>query len=102
LFPGFFDERVVHSSELKAGTARLVDEVFGSLEEEITKSLEYSPPPELQSPKRDLRPIARTYTLEFLESLPRIRDLLKRILKQPSTATRRFEQGKSDRGLSIH
>jgi serine O-acetyltransferase len=76
LFPGFFDERVVHSSELKAGTARLVDEVFGSLEEEITKSLEYSPPPELQSPKRDLRPIARTYTLEFLESLPRIRDLL--------------------------
>jgi len=76
LFPGFFDERVVHSSELKTGTTQLVDEVLGSLEEEITKSLEYSPPPELQSPKRDLRPIARTYTLEFLESLPRIRDLL--------------------------
>jgi len=76
LFPGFFDEQVVHSSELKAGTAHLVEEVLVTLEAEIAKSLEYSPPPELRSPKRDLRPIARTYTLEFLESLPRIRDLL--------------------------
>jgi serine O-acetyltransferase len=76
LFPGFFDEQVVHSSELKSSTTHLVEEVLFSLEEEMAKSLEYSPPPELKSPKRDFRPIARTYTLEFLDSLPRIRDLL--------------------------
>src|SRR6516225_7586409 len=35
LFPGFFDEQVVHSSELKAGTAHLVEEVLVTLEAEI-------------------------------------------------------------------
>lgn len=76
LFPGFFDEQLIHSSGLKAETTQLVDEVLSSLEAEVAKSLEYNPPPELQVPRRDLRPIARTYTLEFLASLPRIRDLL--------------------------
>ena len=76
LFPGFFDEKLIHSSELKAETSELVNEVLGTLEVEVAKSLEYNPPPELQLPKRDLKPIARTYTLEFLSSLPRIRDLL--------------------------
>src|SRR6516162_9840061 len=76
LFPGFFDEKLIHSSELKAETSDLVNEVLGTLEVEVAKSLEYNPPPELQLPKRDLKPIARTYTLEFLASLPRIRDLL--------------------------
>jgi serine O-acetyltransferase len=76
LFPGFFDEKLIHSSELKAETSDLINEVLGTLETEVAKSLEYNPPPELQLPKRDLKPIARTYTLEFLSSLPRIRDLL--------------------------
>ena len=76
LFPGFFDEKLIHSSELKTETNDLVQEVLSSLEAEVAKSLEYNPPPELQMPKRDLRPIARSYTLEFLASLPRIRDLL--------------------------
>jgi serine O-acetyltransferase len=76
LFPGFFDEKLIHSSELQANTSELVEEVSKSLETEVAKSLEYNPPPELQMPKRDLRPIARAYTLEFLASLPRIRDLL--------------------------
>jgi serine O-acetyltransferase len=76
LFPGFFDEKLIHSSELKTETTGLVQEVLKSLEDEVAKSLEYNPPPELQSPKRALRPIARTYTLELLESLSRIRDLL--------------------------
>jgi serine O-acetyltransferase len=53
-----------------------VKQVSVSLEAEVAKSLEYNPPPELQIPKRDLRPIARAYTLEFLASLPRVRDLL--------------------------
>jgi len=76
LFPGFFDEKLVHSSEIDTQTALRLDLVLSSLEAEIAKSLEYSPPPELQSPKRDLRPIARARTLDFLSKLPRIRDML--------------------------
>jgi len=76
LFPGFFDEKLIHSSKLKSETAALVEEVLTKLEAEIAKSLEYAPPPELQIPKRDLRPIARTYTLGFLASLPRLREML--------------------------
>lgn len=74
LFPGFFDEKLTHSSEIKMETAALLETVLASLEEEVYKSLEYNPPPDL--PKKDLRPIARSFTLEFLASLPRIRDLL--------------------------
>ncbi len=76
LFPGFFDEKLIHSSEIKAETALLLEAVLGNLEAEIGKSLEYAPPPELQTPKRDLRPIARAYAIEFLASLPRVRDVL--------------------------
>jgi len=76
LFPGFFDEKLVHSSELKTVTGVLVNEVLTSLVTEITKSLDYHPPPELQHSKKDLRPIARSYAAEFLNSLPNIRDLL--------------------------
>jgi serine O-acetyltransferase len=74
LFPGFFDEKLLHSSEVKAKTASLLEVVLHSLEDEVRKSLEYHPPPEL--PKKGLRPIAHTLTMEFLASLPRIRDLL--------------------------
>jgi serine O-acetyltransferase len=74
LFPGFFDEKLVHSSAIKAGTSALLDSVLGNLEDEVSKSLEYNPPPEL--PKKGLRPIAHTLTVEFLASLPRIRELL--------------------------
>jgi serine O-acetyltransferase len=74
LFPGFFDEKLLHSSEITAETASLLETVLASLEDEVAKSLEYNPPPEL--PRKGLRPIARTLTLEFLTSLPRIRELL--------------------------
>ena len=74
LFPGFFDEKLLHSSEIKAETASLLEAVLRSLEDEVCKSLEYHPPPEL--PKKGLRPIAHTLTVEFLASLPRLRDLL--------------------------
>ena len=74
LFPGFFDEKLLHSSEVKAKTASLLQTVLTSLEEEVCKSLEYNPPPEL--PKKGLRPIAHTLTFELLASLPHIRDLL--------------------------
>jgi serine O-acetyltransferase len=74
LFPGFFDEKLFHSSAIKAETAALLEHVRKHLEPEIAKSLEYHPPPEL--PKKDLRPIAHLYTMEFLHSLSDVRDLL--------------------------
>ena len=58
LFPGFFDEKLIHSSEIKAETAVLLDSVIGKLEDEIRKSLEYNPPADLPrrtSPARRTR-----------------------------------------------
>jgi serine O-acetyltransferase len=74
LFPGFFDEKTVHSSELKVEMVSLVDSVLGRLEDEIYKSLEYSTPDGLT--KKELRSAARELTLEFLGNLPRVRELL--------------------------
>lgn len=74
LFPGFFDEVTIHSSEIKIYTATLMDSVLGRLEDEIYKSLEYNPPVDL--PKKHLREKARALTLEFLGDLPGIRELL--------------------------
>jgi len=74
LFPGFFDERTIHSSELKVEVTSLVDSVSGRLEDEIYKSLEYATPEGLA--KSELRPTARTMTLEFLGNLARVRELL--------------------------
>ena len=74
LFPGFFDEKLIHSSEIKAETASRLDAVLGVLEDEIYKALEYNPPPEY--PKKSLRSAAHSLTLEFLGSLSRVRELL--------------------------
>ena len=74
LFPGFFGEKPVHSSEIKVETATLMDSVLERLEDEVYKSLEYRPPGDLA--KKDLRPTAHALTLEFLGTLPRIRELL--------------------------
>ncbi|MFN7139952.1 MAG: hypothetical protein ACK4UN_11505, partial [Limisphaerales bacterium] len=74
LFPGFFDEATIHSSEIKVVTATLMDSILGRLEDEIYKSLEYSCPPELET--KDLRRAAHELTLDFLRNLPRIRELL--------------------------
>src|SRR5437899_11482191 len=74
LFPGFFDEKPIHSSEIKVETASIMDAVLGNLEDEVYKSLEYNPPPEF--PKKDLRRVAHTLTVEFLASLPSLRELL--------------------------
>jgi serine O-acetyltransferase len=74
LFPGFFDEKLIHSSEIKVETAALLDSVLGSLEDEIRKSLEYNPPPDL--PKTEITKAAHEITLEFLGCLPCVRDVL--------------------------
>ncbi|MGA3028936.1 MAG: serine acetyltransferase [Bryobacteraceae bacterium] len=74
LFPGFFDDKPIHSSEIEAATIALLDSVLGRLENEIGKSLEYAPPAGL--PDADLSDMARTLTLRFLGKLPRVRELL--------------------------
>jgi serine O-acetyltransferase len=74
VFPGFFDERLIHSSELKVETATLLDAVWGRLEDEICKSLEYAPPSDVR--KTEARPLSHQLTGELLASLPRIRELL--------------------------
>ena len=74
LFPGFFDDQLIHSSEIKVETAARLDAMLGPLEDEIYKSLEYNPPPEYA--KGRLRSAAHSLTLKFLGSLPSIRELL--------------------------
>jgi len=74
LFPGFFDEKLIHSSEIKVETAALLDSVLGKLEDEIRKSLEYNPPDGLA--KKDITHEAHKLTVEFLGCLPRVREIL--------------------------
>jgi serine O-acetyltransferase len=74
LFPGFFDETLVHSSEVEAITAALLDSVHDRLEDEIRKSLEYAPP--AGTADSALPDMAHALTVRFLGSLPRVRELL--------------------------
>ena len=74
LFPGFFDEKPIHSSEIKVETAALLDSVLGALEDEIRKSLEYQPPAGLT--KKDIHGEANKLTVEFLGKLPDLREML--------------------------
>jgi serine O-acetyltransferase len=74
LFPGFFDEKSIHSSQLKVEIATLMDSVIERLEEQIYKSLEYAPPEKLD--KKDASRLAHSLTLDFLSNLPQVRDLL--------------------------
>lgn len=73
LFPGFFDEKSIHSSQLKAEIANLLDSVSDRLGEEIYKSLDYAH----ETERKDLSRVSRSETLNFLSHLPRIRELLK-------------------------
>jgi serine O-acetyltransferase len=74
LFPGFFDEKLIHSSEIKVETAAHLDSILGTLEDEIRKSLEYQPPDGLA--KKGIPDEAHKLTVDFLGSLPRIREVL--------------------------
>jgi len=74
LFPGFFDEKLIHSSEIRVETAALLDAVLGKLEDEVRKSLEYSPPETLA--KKDITKTAQAITAEFLGKLPQVREIL--------------------------
>jgi serine O-acetyltransferase len=74
LFPGFFDERLVHSSLVHAETLLRLDRVASALCAEIHKSLEYHPPEELGG--ADLADAATALTLKFLARLPGLREIL--------------------------
>jgi serine O-acetyltransferase len=74
VFPGFFDDKPLHSSELKVETATLMDEIQGRLEDELYKSLIYRRP--AGDREGDLRPHASELTIEFLSRLPSVRELL--------------------------
>src|SRR5271169_4283975 len=74
LFPGFFDEKLVHSSEVKTETAALLDSVLGKLEDEIRKSLAYQTPKDL--PKKEITKAAHQLTVDFLAGLQCIREIL--------------------------
>jgi len=75
LFPGFFDERVVRCSELRAQTATLLESVQARLEDEVRKSLEYDPPEAVR--KDQIPKLARQITLEFLAEMVEVRELLR-------------------------
>lgn len=74
VFPGFFDEQVVHSSELPAETALRLDSLAGRLEDEIYKSLRCFGCPDGSA--RDPRPTAHEFATDFLRRLPEVRELL--------------------------
>ena len=74
LFPGFFEDELFHSSEIKVETAARLDSVLGNLEDEIRKSLEYHPPADIA--KKDITAHAHDLTLDFLSKLPSIREIL--------------------------
>ncbi len=74
IFPGFFDDRVIHSSELKAETALRLDSVAGRLEDEIYKSLRCFQNSGVAL--KDLRRASHEQTIDFLGQLPRVRELL--------------------------
>src|ERR1019366_6094085 len=48
LFPGYFDEKLIHSSEKIRQPARLLDPVLEKLKDKTRKSLEHNPPADLQ------------------------------------------------------
>ncbi len=74
LFPGFFDERPVHSSEAGDVASALLHSVLARLESEIRKSLKYAArqPGDADPPKAE-----HALTRRFLGNLPHIRELLR-------------------------
>jgi serine O-acetyltransferase len=74
LFPGYFGDRLLHSSELKSETSRLLSAVWRRLENEVGKSLAYAPPPSVR--RKGRRSLSHQLTGEFLGRLPDLRELL--------------------------
>lgn len=71
LFPGFFDDKPIHSSEIKLETTNLMAAVAERLEDEIYKALECG-----KAERGTLRSASHDATMAFLEKLPKVRELL--------------------------
>jgi len=74
LFPGFFDDHLIHSCELRIETANLMDSVFGRLEDEVYKSFLHIPPEALK--KEETRSLSHKVTSEVLGMLRALREIL--------------------------
>lgn len=74
LFPGFFDDKLMHSSEIGVVTNNRLESILQRLENEIRKSLEYAQPAGIAgvAPPE----MAHKLTCKFLGNLPRVRELL--------------------------
>jgi serine O-acetyltransferase len=74
LFPGFFDDKLMHSSEIGAVTNNRLESILQRLENEIRKSLEYAQPAHIAGVAAP--EMAHKLTCQFLGNLPRVRELL--------------------------
>ena len=74
LFPGFYDDRVIESSELKAETALLLDSLSDRLEDQLYRALRNFGADDAS--KQDPRRAAHDLTTDFLRALPSVRALL--------------------------
>ena len=75
LFPGFFEEQLIHSSQIKDHTHRRLELVLHVLKNEIEKSLCYHPPKEMG--KMNSSAWAQQVSLELLATIPNLRDILR-------------------------
>jgi serine O-acetyltransferase len=75
LFPGYFDEKPVHSSEVGDVASAMLHSVLARLETEIRKSLRYAAT--VRPGHADAPEAAHALTRRFLGNLPRIRELLR-------------------------
>jgi serine O-acetyltransferase len=69
LFPGFFEERGIHSSEVPELTARRLNSVYERLSEEIEKSLRFAG-------RNDPAEQAKQFSMQLLSELPALRELV--------------------------
>jgi len=75
LFPGFFQEKLIHSKQLKTETHQLVEKVFDCLQKEIEKSLRYHPPEgRLEA---NVASLAKELTMTLLSKIPDLKDILR-------------------------
>ena len=69
VFPGFFHDEVIHSSEIKAETVLRLDSVAGRLEDEIHKAIRCFPAG--MQPRQDPRRTAHELAGDFLRQIGR-------------------------------
>ena len=75
LFPGFFQEKLIHSKQLRTETHQLVEKVFDCLQKEIEKSLKYHPPEgRLEA---NVASLAKELTMTLLSKIPDLKDILR-------------------------